>query len=71
MVTLSQINQYAMDNNLSDDTDVFTILSQMQLEYKEVQNLRMASNTSFSPPASQTDNQTEYSIQDVLELFNS
>ena len=60
-----------MDNNLSDDTDVFTILSQMQLEYKEVQNLRMASNTSFSPSASEVNNQVEYSIQDVLELFNS
>lgn len=34
MITLSQVNQYALDNNLGDDTDVFSILSQMQLEFR-------------------------------------
>ena len=72
MITLSMINQYAMDNNLGDDTDVFTILSQMQLEYKK-DNLRSVSTSIFLPPASETNtfNLVEYTTQDVLDLFNS
>lgn len=58
MPTLSQINQYAMDNNIGDDTDIFTILSQMQLEYK----------ASTAIPAAP---KTDYSIQDVLDLFST
>lgn len=62
------INQYALDNDLGDDTDIFTILSQMQLEYREGKGLRMASNTlSPSPPAPRV----EYSTQDVLDLFST
>ena len=72
MITLSMINQYAMDNNLGDDTDVFTILSQMQLEYKK-DNLRSVSTSFPLPPASETNNfnLVEYTTQDVLDLFNS
>lgn len=64
MITLSQINQYAMDNNIGDDTDIFSILSMMQLEYKKV----MAKQSIQDIPAA---SKTEYSIQDVLDLFNS
>lgn len=64
MITLSQINQYALDNNIGDDTDIFSILSQMQLEYKEVKAKKPIPNI---PSASKT----EYSVQDVLDLFNS
>lgn len=72
MITLSMINQYAMDNSLGDDTDIFTILSQMQLEYKE-SNLRPVSTSFPTPPASGTNtfNLVEYTTQDVLDLFNS
>lgn len=64
MITLSQVNQYALDSNIGDNTDIFTIMSQMQLEYKEVMAKKPIPNI---PSASKT----EYSIQDVLDLFNS
>ena len=72
MITLSMINQYAMDNSLGDDTDIFTILSQMQLEYKK-DNLRSVSTPFPTLPASETNNfnLVEYTTQDVLDLFNS
>ena len=35
MITLTQVNQYVKTNNIDDNTDIFSILSQMQLEYKE------------------------------------
>jgi hypothetical protein len=72
MITLSMINQYAMDNSLGDDTDIFTILSQMQLEYKKG-NLRSVSTPFSTPPTSETNtfNLVEYTTQDVLDLFNS
>lgn len=57
MITLSQVNQYAMDNNIGDDTDIFTILSQMQLEY--------------SKPKAPTAPKVEYTTQDVLDLFST
>ncbi len=50
MITLSQVNQYAMDNNLGDDTDIFTILSKMQLGSKGDIPLRKVKNS--SPTAS-------------------
>lgn len=65
MITLSQVNQYAMDNNLGDNTDIFTILSKMQLEYKEDIPLRKVKN--FSPTASHT----EWTTEEVLELFST
>lgn len=72
MITLNMINQYAMNNSLGDDTDVFTILSQMRLEYKE-SNLRPVSAPFPTLPASETNtfNLVEYTTQDVLDLFNS
>lgn len=65
MITLSQVNQYAVDNNLGDDTDIFTILSKMQLEYKKDIPLRKVKNS--SPTASHT----EWTTEEVLELFST
>ena len=67
MITLSQINQYVKDNNIDDNTDIFSILSQMQLEYKENTSKRVAKNLSPTPSATKV----EYSTQDLLDLFNS
>lgn len=67
MLTLSQIVQYVNANNIDDNTDIFSILSQMQLEHKETKPLRVAKEASHTPPASKT----EYSTQDLLDLFNS
>lgn len=63
MITLSQVNQYAMDNNLGDNTDIFSILSKMQLEYKTISPI--IENPIL--PASKV----EYSTQDVLDLFST
>lgn len=63
MITLSQVNQYAMDNNLGDSTDIFSILSQMQLEYKAISPIIEKPIL----PASKA----EYSTQDVLDLFST
>lgn len=63
MITLSQVNQYAMDNNLGDNTDIFSILSQMQLEYKAISPIIKKPIL----PASKV----EYSTQDVLDLFST
>lgn len=70
MITLNMINQYALDNNLGDDTDIFYILSQMQLVMTDTSR-RMADEV--SPSASRADflNKVEYSTQDVLDLFNT
>lgn len=67
MITLSQIVQYVKANNIDDNTDIFSILSQMQLEYKEDTSKRLAENLSPTPSATKT----EYSIQDLLDLFDS
>ncbi len=67
MITLSQVNQYASTNGIDNSTDIFYILSQMQLEYKENTSKRVAKNA--SPTSSAT--KTEYSTQDLLDLFNS
>lgn len=73
MLTLSQVNQYALDNNLSDDTDIFSILSLMQLEYKEDATLRSVESISPTPSAPRTNSfdMVEYSTQDVLDLFST
>lgn len=65
MITLSQVNQYAMDNNLGDDTDIFTILSKMQLKYKEDIPLRKVKNPSL------TASHTEWTTEEVLALFST
>lgn len=67
MITLSQINQYVKANNIDDNTDIFSILSQMQLEYKESTSKRVAKNVFPTPSATKV----EYSTQDLLDLFNS
>lgn len=67
MITLTQVNQYVKTNNIDDNTDIFSILSQMQLEYKENPSKRVAKNV--SPTQSAT--KVEYSTQDLLDLFNS
>lgn len=67
MITFSQINQYVKANNIDDNTDIFSILSQMQLEYKENTSKRVAKNVSPTPSATKI----EYSTQDVLDLFNT
>lgn len=67
MLTLSQIVQYVKTNNIDDNTDIFHILSQMQLEYKENTSKRVAKNVSPTPSVTKV----EYSTQDLLDLFNS
>lgn len=67
MLTLSQIVQYVKTNNIDDNTNIFYILSQMQLEYKENTSKRVAKNVSPTPSATKV----EYSTQDLLDLFNS
>lgn len=70
MITLNMVNQYALDNNLGDDADIFYILSQMQLVITDTFR-RMADEV--SPSASGVDflNKVEYSTQDVLDLFST
>lgn len=72
MITLSQISQYARTNGLGGDTDIFVILSKMQLGIKE-DSLHNISNPLGFPSASKTDDslKVEYTTQDVLDLFNS
>ena len=63
MITLAMINQYVSTNGIDDNIDIFSILSQMQLEYKTI------SPVIEKPilPASKV----EYSTQDVLDLFST
>lgn len=63
MITLSQINQYVSTNDIDDSTDIFSILSQMQLEYKVIPPIIEKPML----PASKV----EYSTQDVLDLFST
>ena len=63
MITLSQVNQYASTNGIDDNTDIFSILSQMQLEYKEISPIMEKPTLTVS--------KVEYSTQDVLDLFST
>lgn len=63
MITLSQVNQYVSIKDIDDSTDIFSILSQMQLEYKVISPTIEKSIL----PASKV----EYSTQDVLDLFST
>nr|DAG88101.1 MAG TPA: hypothetical protein [Crassvirales sp.] len=63
MITLSQINQYASTNGIGDSTDIFSILSQMQLEYKTISPIMEKPILNAS--------KVEYSTQDVLDLFST
>lgn len=67
MITLSQVNQYASTNGINNSTNIFSILSQMQLEYKENTSKRVAKSVSPTPSATKV----EYSTQDVLDLFST
>lgn len=64
MITLSQVNQFAMDNDIGDDTDIFTILSQMQLVYENP----TPSRNKTSIPA---DSHVEWTTEEVLALFGT
>lgn len=64
MITLSQVNQYAMDNNIGDDTDIFTILSQMQLIYENHVPLR-------NNPSISANSHVEWTTEEVLALFST
>lgn len=63
MITLKQINQYANTHSICDNTNLFSILSQMQIEYKE----QPLENVQAIPSASKI----EYTTEDLLDLFNS
>jgi len=71
MITLSQVNQYALDNDLGDDTDIFSILSQMQLKCSDTYNRQVAENISPTPSAPVDFDKVEYTTQDVLDLFST
>lgn len=62
-----------MDNNIGDDTDIFTILSWMQLEYKEDISMRFAKHPSSVPAAFEMGSfdKVEYSTEDLLNLFST
>lgn len=64
MVTLQDINQFAVSHEIDSNTDIFSILSMMQLEVRKVEVITPA-------VLSSSDNKVEFSIQDVLDLFNS
>lgn len=63
MITLAMINQYVSTNGIDDNIDIFSILSQMQLEYKVI--LPIVENPTL------TASKVEYSTQDVLDLFST
>lgn len=62
MITLAQVKQYASTNGIDDSTDIFSILSQMQLEYKTISPIEKPTLTA---------SKVEYSTQDVLDLFST
>lgn len=64
MITLQDINQYTVRHKIDSNTDIFYILSLMQLEVRKVEVITPAVPLS-------SDNKIEYSTQDVLDLFNS
>ena len=64
MITLSQVNQYAMDNDLGDDTDIFTILSKMQLIYENT--IPQGNEAPIS-----VDSHIEWTTEDLLDLFST
>ena len=63
MITLSQVNQYVSTKGIDNSTDIFSILSQMQLEYKVISPI-------IEKPTL-TASKVEYSTQDVLDLFST
>ena len=66
MITIKDICQCAKDNNLSDNTDIFFILSSMQLDYRVKLSTSIVDKTSITHI-----DKIEYSTQDVLDLFST
>lgn len=64
MITLSQVNQYAMNNNIGDGTDIFIILSHMQLIYENIVPSRNKAPISV-------DSHIEWTTEEVLALFST
>ena len=64
MITLDFINNYVRAYHISPDTDIFSILSQMQLECSTV---LFPKDKPCTSPASVV----EYSVNDLLNLFDS
>lgn len=63
MITIAMVNQYVSTNGIDDNTDIFSILSQMQLEYKAISPIIEKPTLAAS--------KVEYSTQDVLDLFST
>lgn len=63
MITLAIVNQYVSTHDIDDNTDIFFILSQMQLEYKAISPIMEKPTLTAS--------KVEYSTQDVLDLFST
>lgn len=64
MLTFQQVLDFVNKKNINKDTDLFSILSLMNLEFKESSNQR-----SVDLDSSLSNNKVEYSTQDVLDLF--
>ena len=63
MVTLQDINQFAATHNLGSGTDIFSLLSMMQLDVRKTEVI-----TPSVP--SPTPSKVEFTTQDLLELFS-
>lgn len=63
MITLSQINQFANTNNISKDTDIFSILSMMPFEYKVKEKI--------PAPPTPLDTHIEWTTEEVIALFST
>lgn len=61
MVTLQDINQFAVSHKIGSNTDIFSLLSMMKLE------ARKAEAVNPSPTALKV----EYTTQDLLDLFST
>lgn len=66
MLTFQQVLDFVNKKNINKDTDLFSILSLMNLDFKESSNQR-----SVDLGSSLSTNKIEYSTQDVLDLFGS
>lgn len=66
MLTFQQVLDFVNKKNINKDTDLFSILSLMNLDFKESSNQRFVDLGS-----SLSTNKIEYSTQDVLDLFGS
>lgn len=69
MITLADINQYAIINNIDSSTDIFLILSKMNEGYSKptdtVPQVPKSDSVPTVPPK-----KVEYTVGDVLDLFS-